>query len=239
MNSQLWDQAAAPSQAAINSAFTDAMGRVYLWMTGGLLLTTVVAVVVAMNLGIHQAIFSNSLTFFVLIGAQLGLVLIISFAINKLAPTTALGLFFLYSGLTGLTLSTIFLAYDLGIIGFAFGAAASLFAGLSLVGLTTKKDLTRLGPILFASLLGLIVASVANWFLQSSALEWVVSFAGVIIFAGLTVYDSKQIKEMTAGAVLQGDALVVQRVGIIGALKLYLDFLNMFLFILRIMGGRR
>ena len=239
MNSQLWDQAVAPSQAAINSAFTDAMARVYLWMTGGLLLTTVVAMVVAMNPGIQQAIFRNSLTFFMLIGAQLGLVLIISFAINKLAPMTALGLFFLYSALTGLTLSTIFLVYDLGIIGLAFGAAASLFAGLSIVGLTTKKDLTRLGPILFASLLGLIVASVANWFLQSNALEWVVSFAGVIIFAGLTVYDSKQIKEMTAGAVLQGDALVVQRVGIIGALKLYLDFLNMFLFILRIMGGRR
>jgi uncharacterized protein len=239
MNSQLWDQAVAPSQAAINSAFTDAMSRVYLWMTGGLLLTTVVATVVAMNPGIQQAIFRNSLTFFLLIGAQLGLVLIISFAINKLAPSAALGLFFLYSGLTGLTLSTIFLVYDLGTIGLAFGAAASLFAGLSIVGLTTRKDLTRLGPILFASLLGLIVASVANWFLQSSALEWVVSFAGVIIFAGLTVYDSKQIKEMTAGAVLQGDTLVVQRIGIIGALKLYLDFLNMFLFILRIMGGRR
>jgi hypothetical protein len=175
----------------------------------------------------------------VLIGAQLGLVLIISFAINKLAPSTALGLFFLYSGLTGLTLSTIFLVYDLGTIGLAFGAAASLFAGLSIVGLTTKKDLTRWGPILFASLLGLIVASVANWFLQSTALEWVVSFAGVIIFAGLTVYDSKKIKEMTAGAVLHGGTLAVQRIGIIGALKLYLDFLNMFLFILRIVGGRR
>ena len=183
MNSQLWDQAVAPSQAEINTAFTDAMGRVYLWMTGGLLLTTVVAMVVAMNPEIQQAIFSNSLTFFLLIGAQLGLVHIISFAINKLAPSTALGLFFLYSGLTGLTLTTIFLVYDLGTIGLAFGAAASLFAGLSIVGLTTKKDLTRLGPILFASLLGLIVASVANWFLQSNALGWVVSFAGVIIFA--------------------------------------------------------
>ncbi len=91
MNSQLWDQAVAPSQAAINAAFTDAMARVYLWMTGGLLLTTVVAMVVAMNPGIQQAIFSNSLTFFLLIGAQLGLVLMISFAINKLAPATALG----------------------------------------------------------------------------------------------------------------------------------------------------
>jgi FtsH-binding integral membrane protein len=208
-------------------------------MTGGLGLTTVIALIVANNPALQQALFSSNLTVFGLIGAQFALVLIISFAINKLAPSVALGLFFLYSALTGLTLSTVFLVYDLGTIGLAFGAASSLFAGLSIVGLTTRKDLTRLGPILFASLLGLIVASVANWFLQSTMLEWVVSFAGVIIFAGLTVYDSKKIKDMTSDAVLRGDTLVVQRVGILGALRLYLDFLNMFLFILRLVGGRR
>jgi len=239
MQYQAWASTTAPSQEVINRAFTSAMGRVYLWMTGGLGLTTVVAMIVANNPGMQQLLFSTNLAFFGLIGAQFGLVLIISFAINRLAPPVALGLFFLYSGLTGLTLSTVFLIYDLGTIGLAFGAASSLFAGLALVGLTTKKDLTSLGPILFASLLGLIVASVANWFLQSSLLEWVVSFAGVIIFAGLTVYDSKKIKDMTSDAVLQGDALVVQRVGIVGALKLYLDFLNMFLFILRLVGGRK
>jgi hypothetical protein len=234
-----WAGTAAPSQEAVNSAFTTAMGRVYLWMTGGLGLTTVIALIVANNPALQQALFSSNLTVFGLIGAQFALVLIISFAINKLAPSVALGLFFLYSALTGLTLSTVFLVYDLGTIGLAFGAASSLFAGLSIVGLTTRKDLTRLGPILFASLLGLIVASVANWFLQSTMLEWVVSFAGVIIFAGLTVYDSKKIKDMTSDAVLRGDTLVVQRVGILGALRLYLDFLNMFLFILRLVGGRR
>ncbi len=156
-----------------------------------------------------------------------------------LAPPAALGLFFLYSGLIGVTLSVIFVAYELGTIGLAFGATASVFAGLSIVGLTTKKDLTRLGPILFAALFGLIIASIANWFLQSSLLDWVVSFAGVIIFMGLTVYDSKKIKEMTSEALIQGDTLVVRRIGILGALKLYLDFLNMVLFILRIVGGRR
>jgi len=130
-------------------------------------------------------------------------------------------------------------AYELGTIGLAFGATASVFAGLSIVGLTTKKDLTRLGPILFAALFGLIAASIANWFLQSSLLDWVVSFAGVIIFMGLTVYDSKKIKEMTSEALIQGDTLVVRRIGIMGALKLYLDFLNMFLFLLRFVGGRK
>ena len=113
------------------------MGRVYLWMTGGLLLTTLVAMVAASNAEIQRALFNSNLTFFGLIGAQLGLVLLISFAINQLTPPMALGLFFLYSGLSGLTLSTIFLVYDLGSIGLAFGAAASLFAGLSIVGLTT------------------------------------------------------------------------------------------------------
>ncbi|HEU0020910.1 MAG TPA: Bax inhibitor-1/YccA family protein [Dehalococcoidia bacterium] len=237
MQYQLW--ASTTTQEAVNSAFTSAMGRVYLWMTGGLGLTTVVALAVANNPGIQQALFSSNLTVFGLIGAQFGLVVVISLAINKMAPSVALGLFFLYAGLTGLTLSTVFLVYDLGTIGLAFGAAASLFAGLSLVGMTTRKDLTRLGPMLLASLLGLIVASVANWFLQSTLLEWVVSLAGVIIFAGLTVYDSKKIKEMTSDAVLQGDTLVVQRVGIMGALKLYLDFLNLFMFILRLAGGRK
>ena len=227
------------SQETINRAFIDAMGRVYLWMTGGLVLTTIVAMMVAMNVGLQQAIFSNGLVVFGLIGAQLGLVLAISFGINRMAPSVALGLFFLYSALTGATLSVIFLVYDLGTIGLAFGASASIFAGLSIMGLTTKKDLTKLGPILLASLFGLIVASIANWFFQSTAMEWVISFAGVIIFMGLTVYDSKKIKEMTGAAVMQGDTLAVNRIGVIGALKLYLDLLNLFLFILRIVGGRR
>jgi FtsH-binding integral membrane protein len=125
------------------------MGCVYLWMTGGLLSTTVVAMVAASNAEIQQTLFSSNLTFFWLIGAQFGLVLLISCAINKLVPPRALGICLLYSGLTGLTVSTIFLVYYLGSIGLAFGATASLLAGLSIVGLPTKKGLTLLGPILF------------------------------------------------------------------------------------------
>ena len=238
MDTQMYGNQTA-LQEEINRAFIGAMSRVYLYMTGGLVLTTIVAMVVALNPDIQAAVFSRGIIVFGLIGAQLGLVLLISATINKLAPPMALALFFIYAALMGVTLSVIFVVYDLGSIGLAFGATASIFAGLSIAGLTTKKDLTSLGPILFASLLGLIVASVANRFFQSSALEWLVSIAGVIIFMGLTLYDSKKIKEMTGEAVLQGDALAVSRIGAIGALKLYLDLINLFIFILSITGGRK
>ena len=238
MDTQMYGNQTA-IQEEINSAFIGAMSRVYLYMTGGLVLTTIVAMVVALNPDIQAAVFSRGIIVFGLIGAQLGLVLLISATINKLAPPMALALFFIYAALMGVTLSVIFVVYDLGSIGLAFGATASIFAGLSIAGLTTKKDLTSLGPILFASLLGLIVASFANLFFQSSALEWLGSIAGVIIFMGLTLYDSKKIKEMTAEAVVQGDTLAVSRIGAIGALKLYLDLINLFIFILSIVGNRK
>ena len=222
MDTQMYGNQTA-IQEEINSAFIGAMSRVYLYMTGGLVLTTIVAMVVALNPDIQAAVFSSGTIVFGLIGAQLGLVLLISATINKLAPPMALALFFIYAALMGVTLSVIFVVYDLGSIGLAFGATASIFAGLSIAGLTTKKDLTSLGPILFASLLGLIVESIA----------------GVIIIMGLTLYDSKKIKEMTGEAVLQGDALAVSRIGAIGALKLYLDLINLFIFILSITGGRK
>ena len=238
MDTQLYGSRPA-LQDEINSAFIGAMSRVYLYMTGGLVLTTIVAMLVALNPSIQAAVFSSGVIVFGLIAAQLGLVLLISATMDKLAPAMALGLFSVYAALMGVTLSVIFGVYELGTIGLAFGATASIFAGLSIAGLTTKKDLTRLGPILFASLLGLIVASFANLFFQSSALEWLVSIAGVIIFMGLTLYDSKKIKEMTAKAVVQGDNLAVSRIGAIGALKLYLDLINLFVFILSIVGHRK
>ena len=239
MDTQLFGSGSVALQEEINRAFISAMSRVYLWMTGGLVLTTVVAMVVALNPEVQEAVFSNGLIVFGLIGAQIGLVLLISVTINKLSPATALGLFSLFAGMMGMTLSVIFVVYDLGTIRLAFAATASIFAGLSIAGLTTKRDLTSLGPILFASLFGLILASFANVFFQSTALEWLVSFAGVIIFMGLTVYDSKKIKEMTSEAVMQGDTLAVSRIGAIGALKLYLDLINLFIFILSIVGNRK
>ena len=170
------------------------MGCVYLWMTGGLLSTTVMAMVAASNAEIQQTLFSSNLTFLGLIGAQFGLVLLILCLINNLAPPRALGLGLLYSGLTGLTVSTIFLVYYLGSIGLAFGVAASLLAGLSIVGLPTKKGLTLLGPILFTvatrtdcPLSGQLVPAK-----HSTGMGHVLRRS--VIFAGLTVYDSNKIK---------------------------------------------
>lgn len=230
---------AVPSEQAVVNTFIDAMARVYMWMTAGLALTGIVALMVSQNEGLIQAIFGNRLLFWGLIIGQFGIVIGLSWAINKVSPAVALGLFFVFAGTLGLTLSTIFLRYDIGTIGLAFGVTTATFAGLSVVGMTTKRDLTKLGPILLASLFGLIIASVVNWFLNSEALYWIISYAGVLIFMGLTVYDTKKIKQMTFQALSSGDAHAVSRVGIMGALSLYLDFLNLFLFLLRIMGGRR
>ncbi len=230
---------AVPSETQLANTFIDAMARVYLWMAGGLLTTTIVATVIAQSDGIADAVLGRPIIFIGLFIVQIGLVIGISAGINKMSPATALGLFFLYSGLMGVTLSMVFLVYELGTIGLAFGVTTALFTAMSIIGLTTKKDLTSWGPILMASLFGLIIASVANAFLRSSAMEWIVSFAGVAIFMALIVYDSKKIKTMTFQALSNGDAQAVSRVGVLGALSLYLDFINLFLVLLRILGGRR
>ncbi|MCA9928334.1 MAG: Bax inhibitor-1/YccA family protein, partial [Anaerolineales bacterium] len=157
----------------------------------------------------------------------------------SVSSNAGLALFFLYAVVNGLTLSVIFLVYQLGTIVLAFGATAVTFAILSVIGYTTKQDLTRWGGILFGALIGLIIASVVNIFLASSALDWVITYAGILIFMGLTVYDTKRIKGMAYALAAQGDTAVVGRVGVLGALRLYLDFINLFLFILRLLGRRR
>ena len=139
----------------------------------------------------------------------------------------------------GVTLSIVFVAYDLGTVAIAFGVTTGTFAALSVVGLTTKKDLTKWGPLLMVSLFGLIIASIANMFMQSAAFDYIISYLGVLIFMGLTLYSTKSIKSMTFEALSNGDAQAVNRIGVIGALQLYLSFINLFLFILRIVGGRR
>ena len=154
--------AAAPSEEQVVSTFVDAMARVYLWMTIGLLITAVVATAVVRTESIGQIVFGSRLVFFGLIIAQFGLVIVISRAIERMAPSTALGLFFLYSALTGLTLSVIFVTYNLGTIGLAFGITTAVFGTLTVLGWSIKKDLTTFGPILLISLFGLIIGSVAN-----------------------------------------------------------------------------
>jgi FtsH-binding integral membrane protein len=148
-------------------------------------------------------------------------------------------LFFAYAGLNGVTLSSIFLVYDLGSIGTAFFVAAALFGAMSLIGYSTKKDLTQWRSYLLMGLIGLVIASVVNIFFANSGLDWMLSMVGVVLFLGLTIYDTQHIKRMTAQSLLMGDEAVTAKVGILGALKLYLDFVNLFLYLLRFMGRRR
>ena len=184
--------------------------------------------------------FGNSLVFWGLFIGELILVISVSRAISKLSPGVGLALFFTYSALNGITLSVIFLAYGLGTILLAFGTTTLIFVILTVVGLTTKEDLTKWGPILLVGLLGIILASLINFFLASTALDWIVTYLGILIFLGLIVYDSNRIKKMTYTAVLQGnsDQQVFNGIAVIGTLHLYLDFINLFLRLLRVLGRR-
>ncbi|MEM7118727.1 MAG: Bax inhibitor-1/YccA family protein [Chloroflexota bacterium] len=227
------------SENQISEIFTAAMQRVYLWMAVGLLLTAAVAYYVSNSQTLLSLIFSSQFTFFGLILLELGLVFGISRAINRLSPAAAVALFLLYAAINGLTLSAIFLAYSFGTITLAFGTTAVVFGIMSIVGWTTKQDLTKWGGILFMGLIGLIVASIANYFLASSTLDWIITYAGIIIFMGLTIYDTKRIKMMAQDAAIQGaGAATISRIGVLGALSLYLDFINLFLFLLRLLGRR-
>ncbi len=229
------------SETKLAEVFTAVMSRVYLWMFLGLLTTTGAAFLALNTTFLWRFLSNNSWGIWVLFGAELLLVIGIGRAATRLSPAIALGLFFTYAFINGLTLSVIFIIYDLGTITLAFGTTAVLFGVLSVVGYTTKQDLSKWGGILFMALIGLIVASVANIFLANSTLDWIITYAGILIFMGLTVYDTKRIKTMAHAAAMQpgGDTAVISRIGIMGALRLYLDFINLFLYILRLFGRRK
>ena len=172
----------------------------------------------------------------VLFLGTLGLVFLISWRIDKLQPATALALFMVYAGLLGLMLSSIFLAYTGTSITRVFFISAASFGALSLYGYTTQRDLSPIGSFLIMGLIGLIIAMVVNIFLKSSGLDFVISAAGVLIFAGLTAWDTQKIKEMYDP---KDDGTIAGRKAVMGALTLYLDFINLFLFLLRFFGDRR
>lgn len=226
-----WAQSQATERAG--SRF---MNSVYAWMCAGLALTAVVAWATSQSPSMMKMLFSSGLVW-VLIIAQLVLVVVISAAVNRINAVTATGLFLLYAALNGLTLSAIFLLYNLPTLGGAFAVSAGMFGATSLYGYVTKRDLSRLGGFLFMALIGLILASVVNIFVASSALYWLVTYAGVLIFVGLTAYDTQKLKQM--GAQVEGNAAMSARMSVVGSLVLYLDFINLFLFMLRIMGGGR
>jgi FtsH-binding integral membrane protein len=224
------DKRVAQASAAI-------LKDVYLWMTSALVISGLTAMLVAGNPTLINAIFSSKFGFIAIILAQLGLVMLISSRINKLSVLTATVLFILYAALTGVTLSSIFLVFTQESITSVFFITAGTFAVVSAFGYITKKDLSSLGNILFMGLIGIIIASVVNWFLHSEMLYWIVSYVGVLIFVGLTAYDTQKIKQM-AIEYSNGNFEITKKVALIGALSLYLDFINLFLHLLRIFGKR-
>lgn len=211
--------------------------RVYNWMGIGLATTALVAMFTASSQSMLQLIFGTPMVFFGLIVAELGLVIALSAAINRLQASTAALMFFIYSALNGLTLSAIFLAYTQASIASTFFITAGTFAAMSIYGYSTKRDLTSWRSFLFMGLIGIILASVVNLFLHSESIYWVVTIGGVLVFVGLTAYDTQKIKEMAYQGF--GDAEMERKGAVIGALRLYLDFINLFLLLLRLFGGRR
>lgn len=214
------------------------MAQVYGWMTVGLLLTAFVALYVASSETLLSMIFSSKIVFFGLIIAQLGLVFVLSGMVHKMSGVMATSLFMLYSVLTGVTISSVLLVYTASSIASTFFICAAMFGALSIYGYTTKRSLTGMGSFLFMGLIGIIIASIVNIFMQSSMMSMVISYAGVLIFAGLTAYDTQKLKDM-GNEINQEDKENMRRYSIMGALTLYLDFINLFLMLLRILGDRR
>jgi FtsH-binding integral membrane protein len=212
---------------------------VYNWMALGLGLTGLVAFFVANSPTLLQLIFGNKLIFFGLIIGELALVFTISSRVHKMEASTATNLFILYAVLNGATLAVVFLAYTASSIASTFLICAATFGACSIYGMTTKKDLTSWGGFLFMGLIGIIIASVVNIFLRSSAVSMIVSYIGVFIFIGLTAYDTQRLKTMALTQPEGLDAGVIRKGSILGALSLYLNFINMFLFLLYIFGDSR
>ncbi len=208
---------------------------VYAWMASGVALTALVAWWVSTQPQL-ASIFAGPARWVLLI-VQIGLVIAIVGAVNKISATVATVLFMVYSALMGLTLSVIFSIYAAPLIATTFGVTAGMFAAISVYGFVTKRDLTRLGSLLFMALIGLVIASVVNIFWANSTLYWIITYAGVLIFVGLTAYDTQKLK-MIAIETADNPAMAA-RMAISGALTLYLDFINLFLFMLRILGDRR
>ena len=223
-------------ELSMSAAFPILMRKVYVWMTLALVITGATAYGVATSPGLMMTIATNQLLFWGLIIAEFGLVIAISAAINKLSLTTATLLFILYSVINGATLSFIFAVYTMSSIASVFFITAGTFAVMAVVGYTTKKDLTSMGKILLMALIGIIIATVVNIFLKSTGLEMIVSYLGVLIFVGLTAYDSQKIKLMLQTAPDAGEG--AQKLALLGALSLYLDFVNLFIYLLRIFGRR-
>lgn len=233
-----WNQSSftSPQVADVRDERVGAfLSRVYGWMFAGLLVTAVTAFTVAASPGLIEMLIDNRIVFWALIIGQFGLVIYLSARVEKVAPTTAAGLFILYSALMGITSSVILLIYTGASITSTFIVTAGMFGATAVFGTVTKRSLAGVGQFMFMGLIGLILASIVGIFWQNSALQFVISVVGVLVFTGLTAWDAQRLKQMAV-------ALPDGRVGayaVVGALSLYLDFINLFFFLLRFTGSRR
>lgn len=227
------------SLAEVDSAVVSSvLKKVYIWMTLALVISGLTAMYVVKSQPILELIFSSEHSILVLFLAQLGVVWFLSARIYKLSFGVATSLFILYSILTGVVLSSIFFVYTLGSIANVFLITAGTFAAVSCYGYFTKSDLSKWGTYLLMGLIGLIIASLVNWFFKSEMLYWIASYVGVVIFVGLTAYDTQKIKQMVQENSSNGEE-ITNRIALMGALTLYLDFINLFLYLLRILGRRK
>lgn len=238
MYNQSYNSYDTTSYGSRSTTFPAVMKNVYMWMCFALAMTGLTAAAVATQPQIIYAIFTNQLLFWGLMIAELALVFIFSARIMRMSLTTAGLVFAAYSILNGVTMSSIFLMYTMESIATTFFITAGTFGAMSLFGYFTKRDLSTMGRILFMALIGVIIATVVNMFVHSSGLQFIVSILGVLIFTGLTAYDTQKIKQMVAMYGDQADENVM-KLALLGSLSLYLDFINLFLYLLRFFGNSR
>ena len=228
-------------ESVFNETFMTVMRHVYLWMCVGLFVTGLVSlglVYTPLSFLLAQMLQVPFLFMGLLIG-EVALVWWLSARIGSLSVGASRAAFIFYAILNGITMSIIFLVYTESSIALTFITTASLFGAMAILGYTTKLDLSKWGSYLLMALMGFLIGSIVNLFLASSALEWILTYAGILLFLGLTVYDSQKIKMMVIVTLRSGNEVALRQVGLLGALRLYLDFINLFLLLLRLMGGRR
>ena len=229
-----WTVRTADAQAGLDVGLREYMLRIYNYMASALALTGIVAYVFA-NSGYYAAIQHTPLIWVVML-APLGLVMLLSFGINRLSAAAAQGIFWLYAALMGVSLASVFLVFTGASVARVFFITAGTFAAMSLYGYTTRRDLSQMGSFLFMGLIGIVIASLVNIFIASSALQFAISVIGVVVFVGLTAWDTQQIKEMYYEA---DGSEIASKKAVMGALRLYLDFVNLFMMLLQLVGVRR
>jgi FtsH-binding integral membrane protein len=228
------DQTINVDSSAVSRSF---VANVFSYMTLALVITGVAAYWFAASGNMLAILQGSSLLMWGVMLAPIGMVLIMSFAFNRLSFGALMGLFLAYSLVNGISLSVIFLVYSSAAIAKVFFITAGLFATMAIVGYTTKTDLTKLGSILMMAVIGIVIASIVNYFLESAAFDYLISCVGVLVFTGLVAYDTQKVKRIGAG--VEYGTATAGKLALMGALSLYLDFINLFLFLLRVFGGRR